>query len=85
MSIAKSTDGKQSFLKDLTSKSPIHQIIFPLIFIADSSRFYLRKVEKEEKEAETYDQHLTSYDFVLTTDHFPVPLLYTALGLTVNL
>jgi len=55
MSIAKSTDGKQSFLKDLTSKSPIHQIIFPLIFIADSSRFYLRKVEKEEKEAETYD------------------------------
>ena len=55
MLIAKSTDGKQSFLKDLTSKSPIYQIVFPLIFIADSSRFYLRKVEKEEKEAETYD------------------------------
>ena len=55
MSIAKSKDGKQSVLKDFTSKSPIHQIIFPLICIADSSRFYLRKVETEEKEAETYD------------------------------
>ena len=55
MSIAKSKDGKQSVLKDFTSKSPIHQIIFPPICIADSSRFYLPKVETEEKEAETYD------------------------------